>query len=257
MVDQAGAAFGAISPLTALAGVAVCFLGGMIGGLSGYGAGMLVALFITPILGPKALIPVISVLMLINNASRVFFYREAVQPKLALRIAAVAIPAAWIGAELYVRLDSAAVQALLGVVLIASVPLRRWVAKRELRPSPVAVYGIGAAFGFLSSIIVGAGMLIVPTLMGIGLAGPALLATDAAIAVLVNLAKALIFGALDALDLRMALLAILMGLCTVPGTAAAAFIVRRTSLRLHTALIEALLVVGGAAMIWRSGLALA
>jgi hypothetical protein len=32
--------------------------------------------------------------------------------------------------------------------------------------------------------------------------------------------------------------------------------VRRTSLRLHTALIEALLVVGGAAMIWRSGLAL-
>lgn len=252
MIEAGSPVFGSIGLSTAFLGMGVCFLGGMIGGLSGYGAGMVVALFVTPILGPKALIPVISVMMMINNASRVYFYRDAVKPGLVIRISLIAVPAAWLGAELYVRLDSAMVQALLGVVLIASVPLRRQVAKKALTPSPVAVYGIGAAFGFLSSIIVGAGMLIVPTLMGIGLAGPALLATDAAIAVIVNLAKALIFGALDALDVELAVLATLMGLCTVPGTAAAAFLVRRTSLRLHTSLIEGLLVVGGSVMIIRA-----
>ena len=39
------------------------------------------------------------------------------------------------------------------------------------------------------------------------------------------------------------------GLCTVPGTACAAWIVRRTSVRLHSALIEALIIVGGTMML--------
>ena len=70
--------------------------------------------------------------------------------------------------------------------------------------------------------IVGAGMLVIPMLMGLGLAGPALLATDGAIAVLVNLAKVIFFGSLDALSLQLFLLAVAMGICTdsrEPGSA--------------------------------------
>ena len=129
-------------------------------------------------------------------------------------------------------------------------PLRRWLEKAKITPSPVAVYGVGATFGFLSSLIVGAGMLIVPLLMGIGFAGPALLATDAAISVIVNLAKTVIFGSLDALSLGHFVLALVLGLCTIPGTACAAWVVRRTSLRLHMALIETLILFGGASMLF-------
>lgn len=228
----------------------VCFLAGMLGGLSGYGAGLLVTLFIAPIVGPKALIPMISVLMLINNASRVWFYRSALDLGTVVRVSAVALPMAWIGAELYVRLESGIVQVVLGAVLILSVPLRRLLDRARITPGPVAVYGIGATYGFLSSLIVGAGMLIVPMLMGIGFAGPALLATDAAIAVSANLFKAVIFGALDALSLAHFVLALILGLCTIPGTACAAWIVRRTSVRLHSALIETLIIVGGTMMLF-------
>ena len=240
---------GSFGPAMVIAGMAVCFFAGMLGGLSGYGAGILVTLFIAPIVGPKALIPMMSVLMLINNASRVWFYRRSMDLKVVLRISAVAIPMAWLGAQLYVRMDSTVIQAVLGAVLIASVPLRRVLAKASITPGPIGVYGIGAAFGFLSSIIVGAGMLVVPLLMGIGFMGPALLATDAAIAVLVNLAKTVIFGSLDALSLHYFVLALLMGICTIPGTACAAWVVQRTSLRLHTALIEGLILIGGATML--------
>jgi uncharacterized membrane protein YfcA len=233
----------------ALAAMTVCFFAGVLGGLSGYGAGLLVTLFIAPIVGPKALIPIISVLMLINNGSRVWFYRHALDLPTVIKISAVAIPMAWLGAQLYVRLESHIIQTVLGGVLILSVPLRRWLDHAKLRPRPVAVYGIGAAFGFLSSLIVGAGMLIVPMLMGLGFAGPALLATDAAIAVAVNLFKAIVFGALDALTLPYFVLGLVLGLCTIPGTACAAWIVRRTSLRLHTMLIEALILVGGIMML--------
>lgn len=235
--------------MVALAGIAVCFFAGVLGGLSGYGAGILVTLFIAPIVGPKALIPMISVLMLINNGSRVWFYRQHMDRGTVLRLSAVAIPMAWLGAEVFVRMDSAIIQAVLGAVLIASVPLRRMMEGRAMTPSPLAVYGVGATFGFLSSIIVGAGMLIVPLLMGVGFAGPALLATDAAIAVLVNLAKTVIFGTLDALSLQHFVLALVMGLFTIPGTACAAWIVRRTSLRLHTMLIEGLILIGGTTML--------
>jgi uncharacterized membrane protein YfcA len=240
---------GNLSPAIALAAMVVCFLAGMLGGLSGYGAGLLVTMFIAPIIGPQALIPVISVLMLINNGSRVWFYRQAMDLRTVAKIVAVALPMAWLGAQVYVRLDSAVIQTILGAVLILSVPLRRWIDRAKITPGPIGVYGIGAAFGFLSSLIVGAGMLIVPMLMGLGFAGPALLATDAAIAVAVNLFKALVFGAMDALTLPYFVLGLVLGLCTVPGTACAAWIVRRTSLRLHTMLIEGLILLGGALML--------
>lgn len=250
MLTEAQLLSGDVTPLILLAGMAVCFAAGVMGGLSGYGAGMLVTVFIAPIVGPKALVPMISVLMLINNGSRVWFYRHALDMRTVLRVSLVALPMAWVGAQLYVRLDSSIVQVVLGAVLIVSVPLRRAMAGAQITPGPLAIYGIGAVFGFLSSLIVGAGMLIVPMLMGVGYAGAALLATDAAIAVAVNLFKAIIFGALDALSLQHAVLALVLGLCTIPGTAAAAWIVQRTSLRLHTALIEGLILFGGASMLW-------
>lgn len=250
MLTEAQLLAGDVTPVIILAGMAVCFVAGVMGGLSGYGAGMLVTIFIAPIVGPKALVPMISVLMLINNGSRVWFYRHALDMRTVVRVSVVALPMAWFGAQLYVRLDSSIVQIVLGVVLIASVPLRRAMNGAQVTAGPIALYGIGAIFGFLSSLIVGAGMLIVPMLMGVGYAGAALLATDAAIAVAVNLFKAVVFGSLGALSMPHAILALVLGLCTIPGTAAAAWIVRRTSIKLHTALIEALILFGGASMLW-------
>jgi uncharacterized protein len=250
LLTEAELLSGSIPPLVALAGMTVCFVAGLLGGLSGYGAGLLITLFLAPIVGPKALVPLISVLMLINNGSRVWFYRGQMDLPTVLRVSAIAVPMAWLGAQLYVRMDSAVIQTVLGAVLILSVPLRRMLKGAAVAPGPVSVYGIGAAFGFLSSVIVGAGMLIMPLLMGIGFAGSALLATDAAISVIVNLAKTVIFGSLDALSLAHFVLALVLGLCTIPGTACAAWVVRRTSLRLHMALIETLILFGGASMLF-------
>lgn len=243
-------ALGSIDLATGLIGALVCFLAAALGGVAGMGSGMIVTLFITPIIGAKAVVPVISVLMLINNASRVWFYREALVPSRIALIAGVAIPMSYLGAMIYVRLDGQVIQTMLGAILIGSIPLRRWMAGREMTPSTGQVVVVSGVFGLLSSLIVGAGMLVIPMLMGFGLVGPALLATDAAIAVLVNLAKVAFFGSLDALSFQLFLLALAMGACTIPGTWAGAWLVRRTSVRVHTLVIEALIVLGGVSMIW-------
>jgi len=241
-----------LTPLTVLLAVVVCFLAAALGGMSGVGAGMIITLFITPIIGPKNVIPVISVLMLINNGSRAWFYREYMQPKRIALIAGTAVPASALGALLYVRLESDLIQGLLGAILIASVPLRRWFTGRMVEPNEATVIAVSGTFGFLSSIIVGAGLLVLPILMGFGLAGPALLATDAAIAVIVNFAKIIFFGSLDALTPSLFMVALLMGLCTIPGTWVAAWIVKRTDIRIHTLFVEALIVIGGASFIYGS-----
>lgn len=241
-----------LTPLTALMALVVCFFAAALGGMSGVGSGMIVTLFITPIIGPKAVIPVISVMMMINNGSRAWFFREHLDPSRIALIAGTAVPASALGALLYVRMDSDMVQGLLGIILIASVPLRRWMAGRMMEPGKPTVVAVSGAFGFLSSIIVGAGMLVIPILMGFGLAGPALLATDAAIAVIVNFAKIIFFGSLEALSPSLFVVALAMGLCTIPGTWVAAWIVKRTDIRIHTLFVEALIALGGASLVYGS-----
>jgi len=229
--------------------IAVCFGAAALSGMSGFGAGLIIALFLTPILGAKAVVPVLSVVMLINNFSRVWFFRGELHWRLIGLVAAPATVTAILGAVVYDRLESDVVQALLGTVLIGSIPLRRYLAGRSVAPSSGVMVAFGGGFGFLSSLVVGAGMLVVPLLLGAGLAGASLLATDAAIAVAVNIVKIAAFGSLETLDTQLAVIALIMGAITIPGTWLAAWIVRRTDVRIHTVAVEVLIVGGGAAML--------
>lgn len=241
-----------LEPSVAVMVLAASFVAAMLGGMSGFGSGLIITLFITPIIGAKAVIPVLSVMMTINNASRIWFFRAALDWHKVRLITATAVPASALGAMLYVRLESAVVQILLGAVLVLSIPLRRWLNGRKIVPDGKALLAFGAAFGFLSSLMIGTGILIIPMLLGAGLASPALLATDAAISMIVNIAKALMFGKLDALTPPLFLLALAMGLMTIPGTWVAAWIVKRTHVRVHTTLVEILIIAGGIGMIYQA-----
>ena len=233
---------------TILTIMAVCFVAAALSGLSGFGAGLIITVAITPIIGAKAVVPALSVLMLINNFSRVAFFRGALDIRVLGLVVATAIPASVLGARVYVDLDADFIRILLGAVLILSIPLRRWIAGRQWVAGRFSLLVFGLVFGFLSSVMVGAGILVIPMLLGAGLAGPALLATDAAIAVVVNIIKIAAFGRLEALDFPLFVAAAAMGLCTVPGTWLAAWIVRRTDIRIHTAIMEVIVMAGGAAI---------
>jgi uncharacterized protein len=233
-------------PATILLVMAVCFAAAALSGLSGFGAGLIITTFITPIIGAKAVLPALSVIMLITNASRVAFFRGSLDWRVLGLVVGTAVPSSVVGARVYVELDSIWVQVFLGLVLIVSIPLRRWLAGRAFRAGTTSLLLFGLIWGFLSSILVGAGVLVIPMLLGAGLAGPALLATDAAIAVIVNVPKIAAFGRFDALDLPLFAASLAMGLCTIPGTWIAAWIVRRTDIYIHTLFMEGLVMAGGA-----------
>ena len=81
---------------------------------------------------------------------------------------------------------------------------------------------------------------------------PAVLATDAMVAIGMNLAKIVVFGQYSALDMELLALGVLMGACTVPGTWIAGWIMARTDLRIHTVIMEVIVVIGGANFIFQA-----
>jgi uncharacterized membrane protein YfcA len=232
---------------------AVAVFGAIISGMSGFGGGLIIAAFLAPIVGVKALVPVLGVVMLLNNASRLWFYRKALDIRMAALVAACAAPTAVLGTIVYIELNVEVITAILGCVLIGSVPLRRWLAHKDIRFNRVGLGIFGGVFGFLNATMVGTGLLVVPVLMGAGLLSQALLATDSAIAIGVNIIKAVMFGSYGVLTPDLAIAAVIVGLCTVPGSWLAAWIVRRTEVRIHTYLMEGLIVIGGISFFWRFG----
>ena len=98
----------------------------------------------------------------------------------------------------------------------------------------------------------GTGVILVSLLLGSGLAGPAVLATDALITIALDFSKALLFQRFDLLDAQAFFTGVVIGVASIPGSAIAAWLVTRLGASLHVLFMETLIVVGGASMLWHS-----
>jgi uncharacterized protein len=236
--------------LALLAGVA--FVAATVSGMSGVGGGLLLAIFIAPVVGVKAVVPTVGVATLIAHVVRVWVYREGIVWRPALVMLAGALPATIVSARLYVALPAEIIAAILGAFLLASIPLRRLMARRELRFGSRSLGLIGATYGFVAGTTIGGGILVIPALLGAGLAGMALLATDAVIGLSTLIVKTAVFGGFAVLTPRLFLIGCLLGLCMIPGTYFARWLVLRTPLHVHVVAMEAIVVLGACSFLWRA-----
>ena len=85
LLDEIGAAH-----LALLA--AVAFVAATVSGMSGVGGGLLLAIFIAPIVGVKAVVPTVGVATLIAHVVRVWVYREHIVWRPALVMLARCAP---------------------------------------------------------------------------------------------------------------------------------------------------------------------
>lgn len=235
----------------ALACVAA-FGAAVLGGLSGYGTGLILPVFLVPLVGVANVVPVMAVAMLLNNGSRVLAFRREIDGTHARRLLWLGLPACLAGAWGYTLLNARGVAVLLGAFLLASVPLRRALRRLRWRPSPGLEVGAGAGFGFLDGGMTGTGVILVSMLMSFGVAGPALIATDAVVSVTLGLAKVALFGSLASLDARLALAGLLVGLCTAPGAFIARALLRRIPAHIHAGFMEAVVVAGALMLLWHA-----
>jgi uncharacterized membrane protein YfcA len=231
---------------------AVAFAASILGGLAGYGTGLVLPIFLAPAVGVANVVPVMAVAMILNNGSRAAAFWRDIQWPHARRILAFGLPACVAGAYGYTLLEARAVALLLGLFFIAVVPLRRWLARAGWQLGARGVAAAGAGFGFVNGAMTGAGLLLISTLMAAGVQGAALIATDAIVSVIMGLAKVALFGGFARLDLQLGGAGLLIGLCTAPGAFVARWLLARMPLKVHTVMMEMVVLAGGAGFLWRA-----
>jgi uncharacterized protein len=226
------------------------FVAGICSGMTGFGGGLLLPPILAPLLGVQNVMPVLSVAMLLTNAHRFSLYWRHLNRRLTAIVLAAMIPAVMFGATIYLNLPHDMIAIVLGGFMLLSLPIGRFFAAREIRLQPAGLAGFSAVFGVVAGTTSGSGVMMVPVLLGAGLIGTSFLATDAAISIAVNLTRALMIGRVEGFHAEILWAAVAIGLCTVPGNYVARWFLRRTSLRMHTRIMEGIVLIGGVSLLW-------
>jgi len=233
--------------LLLIAGMAA--IASIIGGVAGYGTGALMPLVLVPIVGPEPVVPIIAISALFTNSSRSFAFWNVIDWRRAAIIVACAIPTTMLGAWGYTMLTGRGAMLVIGTMMALSVPLRRSSKRRGLTLTEGGLASASVLWGFVVGGTSGAGIILLSLLMAVGLQGAAVIATDAAISVLIGVMKIGVFGIFGAVTAKVVAVALLIGVVAFPGAFLAKAIVDRLPIHVHTAILDAVVIGGGLLMV--------
>ena len=219
-------------------------------GATGIAGGFLMAAILANVIGAKATVPVMSVALLISHSARALLNARGFDARAFWIVSLPAVPAILVVAHLYVGMSPPAVALVLGLVLLVAVAMRRWARVRAIRSGPGLLASAGLGYGVLSGAAIGPGLLLSPFLLGFGLGREAFVATLAVIALMSNALRVGVFGATGLLPPDLAVLALLIGLVTVPGNWIGRTVLRAMSDERHASLVDLFCLVGALNFFW-------
>ncbi len=231
---------------------AMAVAAGVMGGVTGYGSGLLMPLVLVPLIGAEAVVPVIGVSALMTNGSRLAAFFADFDGRKAFLVVVAALLPCTLTAWGYTRLTGAGAMLLIGSMLILLVPVRRYLKSRQwqLEERGLAVTGVG--YGLMVGGTTGSGIMLLSILMAAGLEGAAVIATDAGISLVLGLVKTIVFQTFGALPLSSWIMALVIGVSATPGAFLAKALTRSMPVHVHTGILDAVVVAGGGAMIWQA-----
>jgi uncharacterized membrane protein YfcA len=221
----------------------------VLGGVAGYGTGPLMPLVLVPMVGAEPVVPIIAISSMFTNTARLSAFRQALQLRLALIAFSAALPTCVLGAWLYTLLSGRGAAIVIGSTLIATVPLRRLLRYHGYQLGEKGFAFAAAGWGLLVGGSSGSGVVLLSLLLAAGLEGTAVIATDSAISLATGVIKIAVFAFAGVLTPTVIVVALLIGLVGFPCTFLAKLIVARMPVHVHTAVLDVIVVIGGAVMI--------
>jgi uncharacterized membrane protein YfcA len=227
----------------------MALLASVVGGLAGYGTGALMPLVLVPLVGAEPVVPIIAIAALLTNTGRATAFRIYVDRRRTMIVLAGSLPTCIVTAYGYTKLTSRGAMLVIGAMLMATVPLRYFLKYRAVsfgdRGLAVGAVGYGAAVGGT----VGAGVILLSILMAAGLQGAAVVATDAAISIVIGIVRLAVFGVAGVVTAQVLAFALLIGLIAFPGAFLAKALVERMPVHVHTAILDAVVLIGGGSLV--------
>jgi len=225
--------------------VAAALVGSIVGGVAGFGGGLILLPVVAWVVGIRAAAPVLTVTMLFGNLSRIWWSRHEVDVRVVKRYLAGAVPATFMGVMLYAGTPSTWLGRIIGLFMIAAIPLRRaMLASRiEVRLRHFAV--LGGLTGALSALVVTTGPFITPFFLAYGLRRGAFVGTEAVCALGMHVSRSVAFARYALLGWETVALGCLLGSTMFAGAWIGRRLLDRISDRVFLILIEVLLLVSG------------
>ncbi|HEY4142270.1 MAG TPA: sulfite exporter TauE/SafE family protein [Pseudolabrys sp.] len=236
--------------LLLVAGVAL--FASIVGGVSGYGTGALIPLVLVPMVGPAPIVPIIAISAMFSNSSRMAAFLKYVSWRRVAIVLVASVPTCVLGAWGYTKLTSAGAALVIGGMLILSVPLRRLLKHHNVQVGDVGLTIGAVGYGVVVGGTAGSGVILLSLLMASGLEGAAVIATDAAISIVIGIVKISVFGMNGVLTPQVIAFALLIGIVAMPGAFLARAFVERMPVHVHAAVLDAVVLVGGVALIYRA-----
>ncbi len=213
--------------------------------VAGFAGALLLSVCLAPLIGLRAVVPVVALAMIISNINRIALFRNQIDWKAYKAIMVTGLPGIIVGAVVYLYLPLKAIAIVMGCFLLLSIPLRRILKKRNYSVGYRGLSMVAIVYGLISGTVFGGGMILGPFLLGAGIVGQSLVGLVAALGLTLNITKTIVFGAGSLLDTEMISLGIVVGLCTIPGGILGKWIVKNTDVAVHTIVVEAMMFAGG------------
>jgi uncharacterized membrane protein YfcA len=229
---------------------AVALFASIVGGVSGYGTGALMPLVLVPLVGAGPVVPIIAISAMFSNTSRMTAFLKYVDWRRVAIVLAASVPTCVLGAWGYTKLTSAGAALVIGSMLILSVPLRRLLKHHGVQVGDVGLALGSVGYGVVVGGTAGSGVILLSLLMASGLEGAAVIATDAAISIVIGVVKVSVFGGAGVLTPQVIAFALLIGIVALPGAFLAKAFVERMPVHVHTAVLDVVVLVGGVFLIY-------
>ena len=248
MLDALTSTLSDISLAQLLLIAAVAMFASVVGGVAGYGTGALMPLVLVPLIGPEPVVPTLSLAALFNNSSRATAFRRSIDPRRVLIVLSTSLPGCALGAYGYTFLSGRGAALVIGGMMVASVPLRRLFKRRGLSLSNRGLAAAAAGWGVVVGGTSSGGVILLSMLMAVGLEGAAVIATDAAISLVVGVTKFSVFTLAGVVTAKVVAVALLIGSLAFPGAFLARALVERLPVRFHSAILDVVILAGGVVM---------
>ena len=227
-------------------------IAGVLGGVIGFGTTIILMPALVHFYGPVQTVSIIAITATIANYSRVILWWKDTNWTVCLVYSLTAIPAVALGANTLVLLDGTLIEVILGIFLIALIPIRRWMRRQAFTLKLWHMSVVGAAIGYLTGIVATTGAINTPFFLAFGLVKGAYLGTEAASSLFMLVAKIFVFHQLGVLDALAITQGLLLGLCVMAGSILSKRIVLALPEKRFMQLMEAVMLLSGLSILIQS-----
>lgn len=234
-----------LEPLTIALIAISALVGSILAAVAGFGSAVVLLPVFVWAFGVRDAVPILTVVQLVGNGSRVVLNRRELVLPVAGWFAVGAVPAAVVGGIVFVSAPAAFLARFLGLFLLAAVAYRHSsLGRRAAMPLRRFAF-LGAAAGFLSALVGTVGPLVAPFFLAYGLVKGAYIGTEALTALTMHGVKLVVYGRAALLTPATVGVGLAIGTLMVAGTFIGKRLLDRMPERVFVAVIDATLIVSG------------